>query len=172
MLKPGGRLAVSDIALKKQLPDEIGQDLMAYVGCIAGATLTTTADRRSGQDPLRATGGRLDFVRSFAGQNSPTDRRAMVRRIGDAGWSGAYRTTGRTLLRHVSFAVKHRYDQRADVEGVGTESRAGLDALLVASSILLAIHREVVGAAAVDGQWAGYGVKVGTKNLENRGNDV
>jgi hypothetical protein len=32
-------LAVSDIALKKPLPAEIGQDLMAYVGCIAGAIL-------------------------------------------------------------------------------------------------------------------------------------
>jgi 2-polyprenyl-3-methyl-5-hydroxy-6-metoxy-1,4-benzoquinol methylase len=37
VLKPGGRLAVSDIALKKPLPAEIGKDLMAYVGCIAGA---------------------------------------------------------------------------------------------------------------------------------------
>jgi ubiquinone/menaquinone biosynthesis C-methylase UbiE len=39
VLKPGGRLAVSDIALKKPLPPEIGNDLMAYVGCIAGAIL-------------------------------------------------------------------------------------------------------------------------------------
>jgi ubiquinone/menaquinone biosynthesis C-methylase UbiE len=39
VLKPGGRLAVSDIALKKPLPSEISQDLMAYVGCIAGAIL-------------------------------------------------------------------------------------------------------------------------------------
>jgi len=39
VLKPGGRLAVSDIALKKSLPAEIGQDVMAYVGCIAGAVL-------------------------------------------------------------------------------------------------------------------------------------
>ena len=39
VLKPGGRLVVSDIALKKPLPSEIGQDLMAYVGCIAGAIL-------------------------------------------------------------------------------------------------------------------------------------
>ncbi|MFL6214073.1 MAG: arsenite methyltransferase [Blastocatellia bacterium] len=39
VLKPGGRLAVSDIALKKPLPDEIGNDLLAYVGCIAGAIL-------------------------------------------------------------------------------------------------------------------------------------
>lgn len=39
VLKPGGRLAVSDIALKKPLPAEIGNNLMAYVGCIAGAVL-------------------------------------------------------------------------------------------------------------------------------------
>jgi SAM-dependent methyltransferase len=37
VLKPGGRVAVSDIALKKPLPPEIGNDLLAYVGCIAGA---------------------------------------------------------------------------------------------------------------------------------------
>ncbi len=37
VLKPGGRLAVSDIALKRGLPAELGNDLMAYVGCIAGA---------------------------------------------------------------------------------------------------------------------------------------
>lgn len=37
VLKPGGRLAVSDIALKQALPAELGNDLMAYVGCIAGA---------------------------------------------------------------------------------------------------------------------------------------
>jgi ubiquinone/menaquinone biosynthesis C-methylase UbiE len=37
VLKPGGRLAVSDIALKRPLPPEVGTDLLAYVGCIAGA---------------------------------------------------------------------------------------------------------------------------------------
>src|SRR3954462_11126165 len=37
VLMPGGRVAVSDFALKKPLPPEIGQDLSAYVGCIAGA---------------------------------------------------------------------------------------------------------------------------------------
>jgi SAM-dependent methyltransferase len=39
VLKPGGRLAVSDIALKQGLPEALGNDLMAYVGCIAGAVL-------------------------------------------------------------------------------------------------------------------------------------
>jgi arsenite methyltransferase len=37
VLKPGGRLAISDIALKKPLPADLGDDLMAYIGCIAGA---------------------------------------------------------------------------------------------------------------------------------------
>jgi arsenite methyltransferase len=37
VLKPGGRLAVSDIALKQPLPPDISNDIMAYVGCISGA---------------------------------------------------------------------------------------------------------------------------------------
>jgi SAM-dependent methyltransferase len=37
VLKPGGRVAVSDIALKRPLPDELARDVAAYVGCIAGA---------------------------------------------------------------------------------------------------------------------------------------
>lgn len=39
ILKPGGRLAISDIALKKPLPDELSKDLLAYIGCVAGAIL-------------------------------------------------------------------------------------------------------------------------------------
>jgi SAM-dependent methyltransferase len=37
VLKPGGRVAVSDIALKRPLPPEVARDVLAYVGCIAGA---------------------------------------------------------------------------------------------------------------------------------------
>lgn len=37
VLKPGGRLAVSDIALKAELPEAVANSLAAYVGCIAGA---------------------------------------------------------------------------------------------------------------------------------------
>ena len=37
VLKPGGRVAVSDIALKQPLPDDLRSDISAYVGCIAGA---------------------------------------------------------------------------------------------------------------------------------------
>lgn len=37
VLKPGGRVALSDIALKKPLPQELADNLLAYVGCISGA---------------------------------------------------------------------------------------------------------------------------------------
>jgi SAM-dependent methyltransferase len=37
ILKPGGRVAVSDIALKHELPEAVANSMAAYVGCIAGA---------------------------------------------------------------------------------------------------------------------------------------
>lgn len=37
VLKPGGRVAVSDIALKQTLPTELAESVAAYAGCIAGA---------------------------------------------------------------------------------------------------------------------------------------
>jgi SAM-dependent methyltransferase len=39
VLKPGGRLMVSDIVLLKELPDFIKESVAAYVGCISGAML-------------------------------------------------------------------------------------------------------------------------------------
>jgi SAM-dependent methyltransferase len=39
VLKPGGRVAISDIALKRVLPPEVSSDLLAYVGCVAGALM-------------------------------------------------------------------------------------------------------------------------------------
>ena len=38
VLKPGGRLMISDIALLKELPPEIKSSIGAYVHCVAGAT--------------------------------------------------------------------------------------------------------------------------------------
>jgi arsenite methyltransferase len=38
VLKPGGRLAVSDIVATSPIPDEIKKDLELYSGCMAGAT--------------------------------------------------------------------------------------------------------------------------------------
>lgn len=37
VLKPGGRVAVSDIALKRTLPEDLARSVAAHVGCVAGA---------------------------------------------------------------------------------------------------------------------------------------
>lgn len=41
VLKPGGRLAVSDMVTSAALPPEVQQDLAMYAGCIAGAASIT-----------------------------------------------------------------------------------------------------------------------------------
>ncbi|KAH1532059.1 hypothetical protein KXW65_005656 [Aspergillus fumigatus] len=38
LLKPGGRVAISDILARKELPAKIVNDMALYVGCIAGAS--------------------------------------------------------------------------------------------------------------------------------------
>jgi SAM-dependent methyltransferase len=39
VLKPGGRIMVSDIVLEKQLPESIRNNISAYISCISGAIL-------------------------------------------------------------------------------------------------------------------------------------
>jgi SAM-dependent methyltransferase len=45
VLKPGGRVAISDLALLRPLPPKIRESLEALVGCIAGAALVADARR-------------------------------------------------------------------------------------------------------------------------------
>ena len=44
VLKPGGRVAVSDIALLRPLPPEVNEMIEALVGCVAGATLVSETE--------------------------------------------------------------------------------------------------------------------------------
>jgi arsenite methyltransferase len=39
VLRPGGRLAVSDIVLNRELPEEIKNSVAAYAGCVSGALM-------------------------------------------------------------------------------------------------------------------------------------
>lgn len=75
VLKPGGRLAISDIVLRHPLPDEITRAMALWTGCVAGALLES--DYR---DHLTAAGfvsieieptqvfGRDDLVRVAGGR--------------------------------------------------------------------------------------------------------
>lgn len=42
VLRPGGRMVVSDIVLTRPLPQEVRESVEAYTGCIAGASLRDT----------------------------------------------------------------------------------------------------------------------------------
>ncbi len=39
VLKPGGRVAISDVALIRELPQDMKESVEAYVGCVAGAVM-------------------------------------------------------------------------------------------------------------------------------------
>ena len=39
VLKPNGRLMISDMVLVKELPEKVKSSVLAYVGCIAGADM-------------------------------------------------------------------------------------------------------------------------------------
>lgn len=41
VLRPGGKLAISDVVLVRELPEEIKPDLTAYAGCLSGAVMKT-----------------------------------------------------------------------------------------------------------------------------------
>ena len=45
VLKPGGRVAVSDLALLKPLPPVVAESVEALVGCVAGAVLVSDTEQ-------------------------------------------------------------------------------------------------------------------------------
>jgi arsenite methyltransferase len=53
-LKPGGRVAVSDLALLKPLPDAILEMVEALIGCVAGAVLVSDTERMAREAGLTA----------------------------------------------------------------------------------------------------------------------
>jgi len=64
VLKPGGRVAVSDIALKRELPADLARSVAAYVGCIAGAITIQEFEqglRAAGFDAVHIVDSRADL---------------------------------------------------------------------------------------------------------------
>lgn len=73
VLKPGGKVSVSDLALLKPLPDNIREMAEALVGCIAGAVLvdeTKTMMEAAGFNSITLT-PKPNYVRSMQEWNDP-----------------------------------------------------------------------------------------------------
>lgn len=73
VLKPGGRVAVSDLALLKPLPESVRADLEALVGCVAGADLVDTIREdieRSGLTKARLV-SKPEYIDSLVGSTDP-----------------------------------------------------------------------------------------------------
>jgi arsenite methyltransferase len=71
VLKPRGRLAVSDIVATAELPEEIKNDLALHAGCMAGASLISDVEdmlRKAGFDRIRidAREESRKFIREWA----------------------------------------------------------------------------------------------------------
>ena len=65
VLKPCGRVAVSDLALLKPLPPTVAESVEALVGCVAGAVLVSETERMAkeaglGEIVLKAKSGYID----------------------------------------------------------------------------------------------------------------
>jgi SAM-dependent methyltransferase len=71
VLKPGGRLAVSDVVTRGEIPAEIRKNVLLWVGCVAGALeeneyktkLTAVGFEQVGIEPTRIY--QLDEARAF-----------------------------------------------------------------------------------------------------------
>jgi SAM-dependent methyltransferase len=65
VLKPGGRVAVSDLALLEPLPPAVAESVEALVGCVAGAVLVSETERMAkdaglGDLVLKSKSGYID----------------------------------------------------------------------------------------------------------------
>jgi len=83
VLKPGGRMVISDLILDGRLPAAIENDVLAYVGCIAGA-----AQREAYFGQLQAAGlGEVEILRdadslSQWADSAPEEATALAERTG------------------------------------------------------------------------------------------
>jgi len=80
VLKPGGRVAVSDLALLRPLPAEVVESVEALVGCVAGAVLVSDTEQM-----MRAAGlidvqlrAKPEYVRSVMSFEDPLYQRIVA----------------------------------------------------------------------------------------------
>lgn len=81
VLRPGGRVAISDLALHRPLPQEIADDVEALVGCVAGAALVDDTERMAREAGLAEIQliTRNDYVDAMQSWQDPLYRAILDR---------------------------------------------------------------------------------------------
>jgi SAM-dependent methyltransferase len=100
VLKPGGRIVISDIALLKELPEKLRESMEAYVGCVGGAVLID--EYKSMVEAAMLKDARLTVKGSSSCINADTQDpigRAILDGLGD----------GRALDEYVASVVVEAY---------------------------------------------------------------
>ena len=77
VLKPGGRVAVSDLALLQPLPLAVREMVEAVIGCVAGAVLVEETERMAREAGLTeiVLSKKSDFLKAKADWNDPLYRK-------------------------------------------------------------------------------------------------
>ncbi len=77
VLKPGGRVAVSDLALLRPLPQAVREMVEAVIGCVAGAVLVNETERMAREAGLTdiVLAKKSDFLMAKADWNDPLYRK-------------------------------------------------------------------------------------------------
>lgn len=86
VLKPGGRVAVSDLALLKPLPAAVREMVAALVGCVAGAVLVTETEqmlRVAGLVDIRLE-SKPDYVNAMTSWDDPLYKQIAAHLPADA----------------------------------------------------------------------------------------
>ena len=78
VLKPGGRLAISDVVKTAEMPDAIKKDMAMFTGCITGASFITELEsmlKRAGFENIRMSpkDESRAFIRDWAPGSKPDD---------------------------------------------------------------------------------------------------
>jgi arsenite methyltransferase len=108
VLKPGGRVAVSDLALLKPLPKAVAEMVEALIGCVAGAVLVTETERMArdaGLTELRLN-PKKDYVAAMTDWNDPLYKK-IIEHLPAGSGPGDYITSLEVTANKAASAVEY-----------------------------------------------------------------
>ena len=130
VLRPGGRLAVADIILRKPLPPAVQRDLMSWAGCVAGAL--TEEEYRDKLAEAGFAAVEVQMTRVYDRIGAVISLVAGIGAAEAAEWNGAVASA---FIRAKKPACPLRADRDYRIRPAGEGDRAAMAALLHAAAL-------------------------------------